>query len=143
MSNIEYAPAPRTPALAVAAERDFVTRTCAWMAVGLGFTAAIALILGHNETFQDALSGPIFLGLIVAELALVVYLSARVNRMTGTTATALFLAYAGLNGVTLSAILSAYTDASAGVAFVVCGSMFTVMAALGWVAKMDLTRLGS
>ena len=43
-----------------------------------------------------------FWGLIIAELGLVWYLSARINKMSFTTATVLFIVYSILNGVTLA-----------------------------------------
>jgi FtsH-binding integral membrane protein len=142
VSNVAFEPRQPTPALALAEERSFVTKVFAWMSVGLAFTAAIALILGHNASFQDHLSGPVFLALFVVELGLVWYLSARISRLSATTATTLFLVYAGLNGVTLSVVFAIYTSASIGVTFVVCSSMFGVMAAAGWLTSIDLTGLG-
>jgi FtsH-binding integral membrane protein len=50
--------------------------------------------------------------LIVAQLALVIAISAAISRLTAATATALFLLYAALNGVTLSSLLLTYTGAS-------------------------------
>lgn len=145
MSNVLYDRAGSRPALELAEERSFVARVFAWMGVGLGFTAALALVLGTNDDFVDALaSSPVlYFGLLIAELALVWYLSARVMRLSGTTATTLFLVYAGLNGVTLSVILAAYSTATVGSTFVVCAGMFGAMALIGWRTSIDLTRFRS
>jgi FtsH-binding integral membrane protein len=115
------------------------------MGVGLGFTAALALVLGSNPAFEERLisNGVLFFGLLIAELALVWFLSARIDRLSGTTATVLFLLYAGLNGVTLSVVLAAYSSATVGSAFVTCAGMFGVMALAGWRTNIDLTRFGS
>jgi hypothetical protein len=51
--------------------------------------------------------------------------------------------YSGLNGVTLSAILLAYTGSSVVGTFVICAGMFGAMSIYGMVTKKDLTSLGS
>ena len=81
-------------------------------------------------------------GALVAELGLVVYLSARVQSLTPTAATILFMAYSTLDGVTLSVILLAYTGASIARTFVVSAGMFGALAVFGSTTRRSLAAAG-
>jgi hypothetical protein len=84
----------------------------------------------------------IFYGLIIAELALVFTLSARVAKMKASTATAMFIGYAALNGLTLSFIFLAYTQSSIASTFFICAATFVACSIYGMTTKRDLTSLG-
>jgi len=84
----------------------------------------------------------LFLGALVAELGLVVYLSARVQSLTPTAATILFMAYSTPDGVTLSVILLAYTGASIARTFVVSAGMFGALAVFGSTTRRSLAAAG-
>ena len=85
----------------------------------------------------------IFFGMLIAELGIVFYLSARINKLSAGTATGLFLLYSALNGVTISLVLAVYTAQSVFAAFVTCSGMFAAMSVYGHVTKKDLTSWGS
>jgi uncharacterized protein len=124
---------------------SFVRSVYNWMAIGLGLTAVVAFYVSHSETLLRLILGNklVFFGLIIAELALVFTISARVQRMQASTATGLFLLYAALNGATLSVILLIYTSASIVSTFFVCAATFVVCSIYGWVTKKDLTSVGN
>ena len=82
------------------------------------------------------------IGLVIAQFAVVIYLSARVNRIAPSTAAALFLGYSALTGVTFSIILLAYTRESVAETFFVCAGMIGALAAFGTLTKRNLTGLG-
>ena len=84
-----------------------------------------------------------FWGVLIAEVALVWYLSARIYKMSFTTATILFIVYSILNGVTLSILLLVYTASSIATTFFVTAGTFGTMAIFGYITKKDLTRIGS
>jgi len=84
----------------------------------------------------------VFLLLILAELALVFSISGMVNRMSAGTATALFVLYSALNGVTLSFIFLAYARASIASTFFICSATFLGCSIYGWTTKRDLTSWG-
>ena len=115
-----------------------------WMSLGLGVTAVVALAVASSPAAVNTLvrTPVLFFGLIIAELGLVVYLSARVAKMAPSTAGILFTAYSALNGVTFSLILLAYTGASVANAFFVTAGMFGALAVFGSVTKRDLTGMG-
>ena len=123
----------------------FLAKVFNWMALGLGLTGLTAFLVAGTPALQQAIFGNkmVFYGLIIGELGMVFYLSARIEKMTSQMATALFLGYSVLNGATLSAILLLYTGASIASTFFVAGGMFVTMAVYGTVTKKDLTSMGS
>jgi len=123
----------------------FLAKVFNWMAAGLGVTALTAFLVSHSQAMLQLIFGSpiVFYGLIFAELGMVIYLSARIERMQARTATIMFLVYSALNGATLSSVLLAYTTASVTSAFLVAGLMFGAMAVYGTVTKRDLSGMGS
>ena len=123
----------------------FLAKVFNWMAMGLGLTGLMAFLTVNSETaMQIFIYNPMMRwGLLIAELGLVFYLSARVMRLSALTATTLFLLYSALNGVTLSVILQVYTATSVAGTFFITAGMFGAMAVYGMVTKKDLSGLGS
>ena len=81
-----------------------------WMTCGLAMTALTAMIVGRNENWVYTLAtSGMYWGLLIAEVVLVIFLSARINKMSFATAGLMFAAYAILNGVTMSFIMPAVT----------------------------------
>ena len=116
----------------------------AWMAAGLALTAVVAWWVSTREDLmQQVFRGPVLIGLIIAQLVLVFTISAAVNRLSAGVATALFLLYSALTGLTLSAIFVIYTHASLASTFMVTAGTFGAMSVYGMVTKRDLTRIGS
>jgi FtsH-binding integral membrane protein len=132
--------APRAEAL-----NAFMRGVYQWMAGGLGLTAITAYLVASSPALIQAIFGNqiLFWGLIIAEFGLVMWISAGIGRLSASMASGLFLLYSGLNGVTLSAILLAYTGSSVVGTFVICAGMFGAMSVYGMVTKKDLTSLGS
>src|SRR5574337_43457 len=131
---------------AAAAERvtAFLRKVYGWMCAGLAITALVALeVAGSPAILSRLVSNPfLFFGLILAELGLVFYLSARAARLAAGTATALFIVYAALNGLTLSFVFLAYTGESVANTFVVTAGMFGAMALYGSTTKRSLAGVG-
>lgn len=123
----------------------FVRSVYNWMAIGLGLTGLVAYYVASSESLLQLIFGNqlIFFGLIIGELAMVFYLSARINRLQASTATGLFLFYAFLNGVTLSAIFIVYSRTSIASTFFICAATFAASSVFGWVTKRDLTGMGN
>lgn len=122
----------------------FLRKVYGWMFLGLAFTAAIAFGTASSPTISQAVLGnrAIFFGILIAELALVWYLSSRVNQLSPATAGSLFLLYSALNGVTLSVILLSFTGASVANAFITTSVMFGALAVYGSVTKRSLAGVG-
>jgi len=121
----------------------FLAKVFNWMAVGLGLTGIVAYFTAHTGLAMAIVGSPIFFILIIGELGLVFYLSARVEKMQASTASSLFIGYSVLNGLTLSVIFLAYTSASIAGTFFITAGMFGAMAIYGLVTKRDLSGWGS
>ena len=123
---------------------DFVRSVYNWMAMGLGLTGVVAFAVANSPAMLQLVYGNqiLFFGLIIAELVLVFSISARVSRMQASTATGLFLLYAGLNGITLSFVFIVFTKASIASTFFVCAATFVACSIYGWTTKRDLTTIG-
>lgn len=115
-----------------------------WMTLALVLTGFTAYGVATSPGMMTALmtNRMLFIGLIVAEFALVWSISARINRMSLTTATLLFVLYSVLNGAMLSSIFVVYTMSSIASVFFITAGTFAVMAAIGYFTKADLTSLG-
>ena len=122
----------------------FLRKVYGWMCVGLGVTATVALGVASSPTLVQAIFGNkiLFFGLMIAELGLVFYLSARISKMAASTAAGLFLLYSALNGATLSFIFLAYTGTSIASTFLVTAGMFGALALYGTATKRSLAGVG-
>ena len=122
----------------------FLTKVYGWMCIGLGITAVVAFVVAGSPALVRVLVGNqlIFFALVLAELGLVFYLSARVQSLEPGAAAGLFVAYSALNGVTLSVILLAYTGASVATTFVVTAGMFGALAFFGTTTTRSLAGVG-
>jgi FtsH-binding integral membrane protein len=121
----------------------FLAKVFNWMAIGLGLTGIVAFFTASSGLAMQIVASPLFIILILAELGMVFYLSARVDKMQASTATGLFVGYAIINGLTLSTIFLAYTRSSIASTFFITAGMFGAMAVYGLVTKRDLSGLGS
>jgi FtsH-binding integral membrane protein len=122
----------------------FLQKVYGWMCVGLGVTAAVAFGVAGSPRLVQAIFGNklLFFGLVIAELGLVFYLSARVAKLAPGTAAGLFLLYSALNGATLSFVLLAFTGTSIATTFAVTAGMFGALALYGSTTKRSLAGVG-
>jgi uncharacterized protein len=121
----------------------FLAKVFNWMAIGLGLTGVVAYLTASSGIAMQIVASPMLMILVLAELGMVFYLSARIDKLQASTATGLFIGYAVLNGVTLSTIFLAYTRSSIAGTFFITAAMFGAMAIYGLVTKRDLSGLGS
>ncbi len=122
----------------------FLSKVYGWMFVGLLITAMTASAVASSRSLAEALifNRAVFWVLLIAQLGLVFFLSARVNKMAPTTAAGLFLLYSALTGVTSSVVLLIYTGASIASTFVITAGMFGATAVFGSVTKRSLAGFG-
>lgn len=122
----------------------FLSRVYGWMFLGLLITAGTAYFVASSPALIETfiVNRLVFWGLIIAQLGLVFYLSARVEHVAPATASLLFIVYSALTGVTSSVILLAYTGASIAQTFIIAGTMFGAMAFFGTVTKRSLAGVG-
>jgi len=122
----------------------FLSRVYGWMFAGLLVTAVTAFTVAASPALIEALilNRIVFWGLIIAQLGLVFYISARVEKLAPATAAGLFILYSALTGVTSSVILLIYTGASITSTFIVTAGMFGATAVFGTVTKKNLAGVG-
>ena len=120
-----------------------VQRTFLWMTLGLAITGLASVYTVDSGLVFRMIGSNIFYFLLIAEIALVWFLSARVMKLSLPVATVSFALYSVLNGVTLSPIFLVYTSESIATTFFVTSGTFGAMALYGYFTKRDLTKWGS
>jgi FtsH-binding integral membrane protein len=125
--------------------KSFVQQVYGWMAAALSVTGFVALAVSRSDTLLQLIFGNtiVFFGLIIGELVLVMVLARRVHTMTASAATLAFIGYSVLNGLTLSVVFIAYSQATVARAFFVAAGLFLVMTVYGFFTRKDLTRVGN
>ncbi len=115
-----------------------------WMGLGLFVTAFVSAAMVYTPLIYAVIwmlkTSIVFYGLLLAEIGIVWWLSARINRLSIGAARAWFLLYAALNGVTFSVIYLVYTASSIAGTFLATSVLFGGMAVLGYTAKVDLSH---
>ena len=130
--NISYAESP------FGTLNQFVAKTFGWMFAGLLVTFAAAVGTVSTGAFVMLFSTGLVFALTIAELILVLVLSARITKLQPSTATAMFFVYAVLNGINLSVYFIAYDLGTLILAFLVGAVYFGVMAVYGANTQRDL-----
>lgn len=115
-----------------------------WMTLALVLTGITAFGVASSPGLMMTIfqTPAIMWGLIIAELIIVITVSAAINRLSLTTATLLFVLYSVLNGATFSLIFAVYTMSSIANVFFITAGTFGVMAAYGYFTKRDLSSWG-
>lgn len=115
-----------------------------WMAFALVITGIVAFGVANTPSLAYMIFGSkvAFWGIIIAEFALVWYISARIGSLSLSTATVLFVLYSALNGAVLSIIFFAYSTTVITKVFLITAGTFSIMAFIGYQTKSDLTSLG-
>lgn len=124
---------------------EWMSKVYSWMTGGILLTGAVAAWVASTPDliYTVASNQFLFMGLILGQLALVIWISAGINRMSASFATGLFLLYAALNGVTLSILSLVYTAESIQSAFFTSAVGFAGLSGFGYVTKRDLGPVGS
>ena len=148
MEDNQFTPQPRQIQIsaeeAAEIQSRFFAQVYGWMAAGLGLTGGIAMFASTSPELINFVFGTrfVFLGLIILELVVVGFLSARIFDWSLGKVQAAFVGYAMLNGVTLSCVFLAYTSASIASTFFVTAGTFGVMSLFGYFTKADLSGWG-
>lgn len=115
------------------------------MAAALTLTGLTAYFTSQSQAFWATLAtNPSLLWILLfAQIGLVIWLSARVMRMSIGMATILFIAYSVLTGITLSSIFLVYDMGTISTTFFVTAGTFLTMSIVGYTTRMDLSRIGN
>lgn len=125
------------------AVRDFMTKVYGWMVGGLLLTGGTAYFTAASGLWQYFVGGPLMWLVIIAQFGLVLALSAGVMKMSSAVATAAFLGYSALTGLTFSALLIVFAEETIYQTFFITAGMFASLSFWGYVTKKNLTGLGS
>ena len=115
-----------------------------WMTLALVLTGVTAYGVATSPGVLMALYSNriLFWGLVIAEFALVIGISAAINKLSLTMATLMFVLYSVINGALFSSIFMIYTMSSIASVFFITAGTFAVMAFVGYTTKKDLTSMG-
>lgn len=116
-----------------------------WMTLALMITGITAAGVANSPNILTLIysSQVVMWGIIIAEFGLVIYISARLEKLSLSTATTLFALYSILNGVMLSSIFLLYSTAIISKVFFITAGTFGVTALYGYATKKDLSSLGN
>ena len=123
----------------------YMTRVFGWMTLALTVTALTALFVASTPALVNIFLANrfVFYGLLIGEVLMVMGLVGMINRMSSVAATAAFVAYSVMNGLTLSVIFFAFTTSSIALSFFITAGTFAFMTAYGYFTKNDLTSVGN
>jgi uncharacterized protein len=145
---LESKPATATGAVS----RKFMAGVFTWMFIALGISTILAIVFSANTELLQFLYTPTPKGMTLSTLgyvvmflplAFVLVMSFAFNRLSAAALTALFIAYAAINGISFSFILMTYTSGSVIGCFASASVMFGIMALMGYTTDKDLTSFGS
>ena len=115
-----------------------------WMTLALSVSGLTALYCAQNSSIMSTLmsSSSSLWMIMIAEIALVIILTARIQKMSFATAGLMFILYSILNGVALSFIFLAYTMSSITSTFFITAGTFGAMSLIGYSTGKDLSGMG-
>lgn len=115
------------------------------MSAALTITGIVAYFLSQSTAYINMLiNSPAMLWIVlIAQIGVVVWLSARLHAMSMTTATVLFILYSVLTGVSFGTIFLVYDMSDIIATFFVTAGTFFVTSLVGYMTKMDLSKMGS
>lgn len=123
---------------------DIMKRVYLRMTLALLITAFVAYMTMKTGLVMTIFQYPYAIWILMgAEIGLVIYLTARVNKMSNTTATTLFFLYSVVNGVVLSTIFLVYDISSIAYTFFITAGVFGAMSIYGYTTSRDLSKMGS
>jgi uncharacterized protein len=125
--------------------RKFLLHVYNWMAMGLAVTGVVAFGVAMSGTLvRFIVMNPfIFYGLMIAQLVVVIAMSAAINKIPSVVAIGAFFLYAFLTGLTFSVLFIVYTSTSIALTFFICAAMFGSVSVFGYITKMNLAGVGS
>jgi uncharacterized protein len=122
--------------------RAHMIRVYNYMAVGVALTGLVAWLTAQIVG-PALLNSPLIWVFIFAPLALVFFISFRINSLSAGTALTLFFVYAASLGLSLATIFFVYTDTSITRVFFVAAAAFGALSIWGYTTRRSLSGLGS
>jgi FtsH-binding integral membrane protein len=135
--------------------RGYMIRVYNYMTAGVALTGLVAWFtysaavvdtgagLQLTQFGHAIFAGPLMWLLVLAPLGLMMLLSFGINRLSSSTALAIFFVYAALLGLSLASIFLVYTHASITRVFFISAATFGATSLYGYTTRRDLTSIGS
>ncbi|PIR34463.1 MAG: hypothetical protein COV36_00830 [Alphaproteobacteria bacterium CG11_big_fil_rev_8_21_14_0_20_44_7] len=125
--------------------RKHMLKVYNYMGLALVVSGLLSYFAGHSEAYiQTVFTNPIlYWGIALAPLAMVFFLSIRIEKMSMQTAQITFWAFASVMGLSLASIFLMYTEASIFKTFLATAGTFGAMSLYGYTTKRDLSGMGS
>lgn len=114
-----------------------------YMAGGLALTGAVAYYGYSSGLYLKIAHTPLIWVVLLAPLAMVLFLSFRIQKMSLATAQVTYWVYAATMGLSLAGIFMMYTGQSISRVFFITAGTFGGMSLYGYTTKTDLTKFGS
>ena len=136
--------------------RAYMLKVYNYMTTGLLLTGLVAYFFGKASIVTNELgqiigvtsigallfNSPLKWVVMLAPLGFVFYLSARINKMSVSSAQITFWIFSAIMGLSLASIFIVYTQASIARVFFISSGTFAAMSLYGYTTKKDLTKLG-
>lgn len=123
---------------------NFYSKVFLWLFIGLLVTFGSGYLTMNSEAILKLLFNGIgYIVIIIAQLALCIFLTARINKMQPTTAKICYIAYSLLTGLTFSALFLIFKLDSILIVFGVTALLFGIFALIGKTTNMDLTKFST
>ena len=113
-----------------------------FFALGLSFLVGPS-VYELTSFGQTLYGGPLKWLVMLAPLAMVFYISAKLNSISASKARNLFYIYSGLMGLSLSSLLLVYTNESVVRVFFITSAAFASLSIYGYTTKKNLSAFGS
>lgn len=120
-----------------------LTNTFFRMFLGLLASSLTALFVYNSGMYVNLIMSNAYIGLLIAEVVVVLVFSFAFKKLSPTVVTILFYAYAFLNGFTLSVIFAIYEIGSITYAFLGTAALFGVLAFVGYKTEKDISKFGT
>ncbi len=120
------------------------SKTFLWMFIGLAVTFVTgSMVASSPQILEEVLSTGWYWVIIILEFVTVIFLSARIHKMSSTTAKISFILYSILTGLTFSTIFVIFKITSIIMVFLITSLLMLIFALLGYFTKIDLTKFGT
>lgn len=125
-------------------ENKIYSKVYLWLFIGLLVTFATGIYTSTNQNALEVIfSGGFYWILVIVELGLAIFLSARIHKMQPTTAKVSYLLYTFFSGLTFSSLFVVYKLESIILVFAVTAILFLLFAIIGRYTKIDLSKIGT
>ncbi len=144
MNRDAYIPTDQSGGTAIdAGLRGYMLSVYNYMILGLGLTGLVAYIASATGLYRQIEGTPLMWLVMLAPLAVVLFLSSRIDRVSFAKAQTIFWVYAALMGLSLTGILLVYTGDSIARVFFIGAGTFAAMSLYGYTTGRDLSRFRS